>query len=65
MAAELVFSGSLKASDPQDNAVLIIGQLKHLKQIKYSDVSCKLQPRVNEEVSIVSYVYLLGHGVKI
>lgn len=49
MAANLVFSGKLTKSDPKDNAVLIIGQLKFLKQIKFSDVAIKLEPRVNEE----------------
>ena len=51
MAATLVYSRSLKTSDPQDFAVHIVGQLKHLKLIKFSDVSCKLKPRVNEEVN--------------
>ncbi|KAL4234571.1 putative aminopeptidase npepl1 [Mactra antiquata] len=54
MAANLVFSGALSPSDPKDSAVLIVGQLKSLKQIKYSDVSCKLQPRVNEETYIAA-----------
>ncbi|XP_045192143.2 probable aminopeptidase NPEPL1 isoform X2 [Mercenaria mercenaria] len=49
MAAKLVFSGTLTKSDPKDNPVLIVGQLKFIKQIKFSDVSLKLEPRVNEE----------------
>ncbi|XP_052819077.1 probable aminopeptidase NPEPL1 [Mya arenaria] len=49
MAANLKFSGNLSTSDPKNNAVLIVGQLKHLKTLKYEHVSCKLQPRVNEE----------------
>jgi probable aminopeptidase NPEPL1 len=52
MAAKLAFSGKLTKSDPKENPVLIVGQLKFLKQIKFSDVSLKLEPRVNEEVSL-------------
>lgn len=54
MAANLVFSGQLSKSDPKEHAVLIIGQLKHLKQIKFSDVACKLEPRVSEETFLAA-----------
>ena len=52
-AVTLKFSGTLSESDPKDNAVLIIGQPRHLAKITFDDVSCKLQPRVSAEVSIL------------
>ena len=51
MAVNLKFSGTLTPSDPKDHPVLIVGQRKHLANISYDDVSCKLQPRVTAEVS--------------
>ncbi|XP_005103521.1 probable aminopeptidase NPEPL1 [Aplysia californica] len=47
--AALEFSASLKPADPYDNAVLIIGQLKHLGKLRYEDVQCKFGGRVDAE----------------
>lgn len=49
MTTKLVFQSGLTTSDPQVNPVLILGQVKHLTQLKYSTVKCKLEPRVSEE----------------
>ncbi|XP_065371204.1 probable aminopeptidase NPEPL1 isoform X1 [Calliphora vicina] len=49
MAIDVKFNASLTSSDPHFKPVLIIGQLKHLNLIKFADVSCKLEPRVNED----------------
>lgn len=43
------YSGNLCVSNPNDHPVLIVGQLKHLQQLSFSDLSCKVQPKVNEE----------------
>lgn len=48
-AVTLKFAGILSPSDPKDNAVLIVGQPKHLAKISFDNVSCKLQPRVTAE----------------
>lgn len=44
------FSATLNKSDPINVPVLIIGQEKHLADLPYSAVKCKLEPRVNEQV---------------
>ncbi|XP_037814520.1 probable aminopeptidase NPEPL1 isoform X2 [Lucilia sericata] len=49
MAIDLKFNASLTSSDPHFKPVLIIGQLKHLNLLKFSDLSCKLEPRVSED----------------
>lgn len=49
MAVDLKFNASLTKSDPHFKPVLIIGQLKHLNLLKFSDVACKLEPRVTED----------------
>lgn len=49
MAVDLKFNAALTASDPHFKPVLIIGQLKHLNLLKFSDVACKLEPRVTED----------------
>ncbi|XP_059218398.1 probable aminopeptidase NPEPL1 isoform X2 [Stomoxys calcitrans] len=52
MAVELKFNPSLTPSDPHYKPVLIIGQLKHLNLLKFSNISCKLGPRVSEDTFI-------------
>ncbi|XP_050294719.1 probable aminopeptidase NPEPL1 [Anthonomus grandis grandis] len=47
--AKLVFRSGLSKTDPQLNPVLIVGQLKHLNQLRFTDIRAKLEPRVNEE----------------
>ncbi|XP_017780863.1 PREDICTED: probable aminopeptidase NPEPL1 [Nicrophorus vespilloides] len=49
-ARKLTFSSKLSRSDPHESPVLIVGQVKHLNQLKFSDVKLKLEPRVTEEV---------------
>lgn len=51
MGTKITFSNSLLKTDPQRNPVLIIGQVKHLTQLKYANVKNKLEPRVDEEVN--------------
>ncbi|XP_044746462.1 probable aminopeptidase NPEPL1 [Coccinella septempunctata] len=47
---KVVFKPTISKSDPRKNPVLIIGQLKHLKLLKFDDIKYKLEPRVSEEV---------------
>ncbi|XP_041376640.1 probable aminopeptidase NPEPL1 [Gigantopelta aegis] len=47
--AALSFSNVLTTTDPQKNAVLIVGQAKNLALASYNQVRSKLEPRVNEE----------------
>lgn len=49
MVVDIKFHNGLLTTDPKDHPVVIIGQVKHLNQLKYSQISCKLKPRVNEE----------------
>lgn len=49
MAATLKFSATLRESDPQANAVLIVGQTKHLAQVTYDEVKTKLGTHVEPE----------------
>jgi hypothetical protein len=49
-SAKLQFMGSLTQTDPHVHPVLIIGQVKNLAKIKFSDIKVKLEPRVTEEV---------------
>jgi len=43
------FSATLNKTDPINVPVLIVGQEKHLSDLPYSAVKCKLEPRVNEQ----------------
>ena len=49
--SKIVFKSGLSTADPVKEPVLIVGQLKHLKVLKFNDIKCKLQPRVTEDVS--------------
>jgi len=49
-SAKLQFLGSLTQTDPYIHPVVIIGQVKNLTKIKFSDLKVKLEPRVTEEV---------------
>uniref|UniRef100_T1J675 Cytosol aminopeptidase domain-containing protein n=1 Tax=Strigamia maritima TaxID=126957 RepID=T1J675_STRMM len=44
------FSGVLTTTDPREQPVIIIGQMKNLQKISFNDVKIKLEPRVTEEV---------------
>jgi len=47
---KITFNSFLTKADPQETPVLIIGRLINLLRLKYQDIKCKLEPRVNEEV---------------
>lgn len=47
---KLIFRSGLSKSDPQQIPVLILGQVKHLTQLNFQDVKCKLEPRVSKDV---------------
>ncbi|XP_050397039.1 probable aminopeptidase NPEPL1 [Patella vulgata] len=49
MAVTLKFSATLSESDPQNNPVLIVGQIKNLNKVTYEKVKLKLEPRVDAE----------------
>ena len=49
-SAKLKFLGSLTQTDPYIHPVVIIGQVKNLAKVNFSDLKVKLEPRVNEEV---------------
>ncbi|XP_018913998.1 probable aminopeptidase NPEPL1 isoform X2 [Bemisia tabaci] len=57
-STSLSFSASLSKSDPLNSPVLIIGQVKNLQKVKFRDISCKLEPRVTEEVYLSALVAL-------
>ncbi|XP_012160470.1 probable aminopeptidase NPEPL1 isoform X2 [Ceratitis capitata] len=48
MAADIKFNSALTPCDPYYKPVLIIGQLRHLNLLKFSNVSSKLEARVDE-----------------
>lgn len=50
-SATITFNNELSAGDPLETPVLIIGQVKHLAQLQFQDVKCKLEQRVTEEVN--------------
>ncbi|XP_025115024.1 probable aminopeptidase NPEPL1 [Pomacea canaliculata] len=56
--ATLKFSATLSKSDPQTNAVLIVGQTKHLTQISWEIIKGKLEPRVDCETYLVGVSHL-------
>lgn len=47
--ANLEIKIGLSKSDPQTTPVLIIGQVKHLTQLRFNNIRAKLEPRVSEE----------------
>ena len=49
--AELVYSTAVSKSDPLDRTCLIVGQVPHVKQIKFERLANVLSPRVDEEAS--------------
>ncbi|XP_037884418.1 probable aminopeptidase NPEPL1 isoform X1 [Glossina fuscipes] len=49
MTVDLKFNAKLTQADPHFKPVLIIGQLRHLNILKFSDIKLKLEPRVTEE----------------
>jgi probable aminopeptidase NPEPL1 len=50
MSTKLVFRSGLTKTDPHQSPVVIIGQVKHLTQLKFQDIRNKLEPRVTEDV---------------
>lgn len=57
-STKLVYRAHPTPSDPQLKPVLIIGQVKHLAQLKYDDIKCKLMPRVSEEVKTIFFKFI-------
>lgn len=57
-SAKLKFLGSLTQTDPYVHPVVIIGQVKNLAKIKFSDLKVKLEPRVTEEVYLTALASL-------
>lgn len=55
----LVFKSGLTKSDPQKTPVVIIGQVKHLTQLRFNDIKCKLDLQVSEEVFKLAVASLL------
>jgi len=53
-SVKIKFSSTLSASDPQSNAVVIIGQPKNLSQLKYNDIKVKFGSQISEETYISS-----------
>jgi len=49
-AATVKFSSGLSSSDPASSPVLIIGQVGHLNLLSWDIISCKLKPRVTNEL---------------
>nr|CAH7721266.1 unnamed protein product [Callosobruchus chinensis] len=49
MSTKLIFRRGLQKSDPIQSPVLILGQLRHLTQLKFDNVRSKLEPRVCEQ----------------
>ncbi|KAJ0171293.1 hypothetical protein K1T71_012843 [Dendrolimus kikuchii] len=48
-SVSIKFQWGLTASDPEQQPVLIVGQVAHLNSLAWKDVRCKLEPRVTEE----------------
>eukprot|EP00794_Sanderia_malayensis_P018579 gene18579-20442_t len=46
---ELVYSSGLKKVNPDECGSIIVGQHKNIKQVKFQDIACKLEPRVDED----------------
>lgn len=49
MCTNIIFNPYLTPSDPHHEPVLIIGQLRHLALLKFTDINCKLETRVTEQ----------------
>lgn len=50
MSTNVLYFGTVPSADPQQRPCRIVGKLKNLKQLNFSQVSGYLSPRVNEEV---------------
>ncbi|CAH0686733.1 unnamed protein product [Chilo suppressalis] len=48
-SVNIKFRYCLTPTDPEQNPVLIVGQVAHLNSLSWNDVRCKLEPRVTEE----------------
>lgn len=56
--SKLKFHRELRATDPVKVPVLTIGQLCHLTEISFNQVSCKLEPRVTADAFAKAITYL-------
>lgn len=48
--SQLIFQRKLQPSDPQKVPVLIIGQQRHLNELPFDRIRCKLEPYVSMEI---------------
>lgn len=53
----LKYNATLTKTDPHNNPVLIIGQIRHLNSLKFDEVKDKLLPRVTEEVINIIFLF--------
>lgn len=57
--SKLRFHRELQPSDPHQSPVLIVGQQRHLSELPFDRVRCKLEPRVSQETFTKAITYLL------
>lgn len=57
--SEVSFHRELQATDPNQTPVLIVGQLRHLVDLPFERVRCKLEPRVSADTfkKAISYLH--------
>lgn len=57
--SKISFHRELQVSDPHKLPVLIVGQLRHLKELQFDRVRCKLEPRVTVDTfeKAISYLH--------
>lgn len=56
--SKLCFHRDLQPADPHQTPVLIVGQQRHLAELKFDRVRCKLDPRVSEDTFTKAISYL-------
>lgn len=56
--SKLHFHRELQPSDPHQSPVLIVGQQRHLAELKFDQVRCKLEPRVSEDTFTKAIAYM-------
>lgn len=56
--SKLRFHRELQPCDPHQTPVLIVGQQRHLAELKFDRVRCKLDPRVSEDTFLKAIAYL-------
>lgn len=56
--SKLRFHRELQQTDPHQSPVLIVGQQRHLSDLSFDQVRCKLEPRVSLETFTKAITYL-------